>query len=224
MRREVPRVQRHSTALNDNSMLFSERMKRRKAFCGGGVAQSRRFSIYYKHSLHRVKERYTFRDKNDPESKWHCCEFWQRTLHSKWNAREFAQKHGCVVPTLYWFGRNVNSLPFKSLPKYYVIKPNFGFSRRGVYVMAEEIELFRQSTYNKAQLREELRRVTGGLLGQPILVEEFITDDREYCLRSTDVTYSTKRSPQLRSSIEQPTNKTQGGGTTPSIGKYSMAR
>jgi hypothetical protein len=159
-------------------MLFSERMKRRLVLWRG-VGEPQRF---YKHSFHRLKERYTFRDKNDPESKWHCCEFWQRTLHSKWNAREFAQKHGCVVPNLYWFGRTVSRLPFKSLPNYYVIKPNFSFSRRGVYVMADEIELFRQSTYNKAQLRAELRRITGGLLGQPILVEEFITDDGEYKL------------------------------------------
>jgi hypothetical protein len=103
-------------------------------------------------------------------------------LHYKWNAREFAQKHGCRVPELYWFGRRINRLPFDTLPEYYVVKPNSGYKRRGVYVMAAGRDLLSQATHTKTELAKRLRRVTGGPLGQPILVEEFIADDGEYQL------------------------------------------
>ncbi|MGH7832262.1 MAG: ATP-grasp fold amidoligase family protein, partial [Candidatus Binatia bacterium] len=129
--------------------------------------------------IHRLEERYTFRDKNDPESKWRCCELWQRSLDYKWNAREFAQKHGCRVPRLYWSGRKTSRLPFDSLPDRYVIKPNFGFSRKGVYVMARGVDLLTRTAYAEAELREPVRQFTGGLFGQPILVEELVTDNRE---------------------------------------------
>lgn len=161
-------------------MLFTERIKRRRALWWG-ARQSRPFRDHCRHVFHRVKERYTFRDKNDPQFKWHCCEFWQRSLDYKWNAREFAKKHGCRVPDLYWFGRRVSGLPFDSLPEYYVIKPNLGFNRRGVYVMASGRDLLSETSHTKAELAELLRR-SAGPLGRPTLVEEFITNHSDYQL------------------------------------------
>jgi hypothetical protein len=161
-------------------MVFSERIKKRLALWWG-LQESRRFYTRVI-SIHRIKEHYTLRARSDMESKWHCCQFWQRTLNNKWNAREFAQKYGCRVPTLYWFGREISSLPFDSLPDSYVIKPNIGWSRKDVYAMAEGIDLLTDTTYTKIQLGERLRQVTRGLLGQPILVEEFVTEDGEYRL------------------------------------------
>ena len=131
-----------------------------------------------KERIHRLKERYAVRNGNDAESDWQCCEFWQRTLIYKWNAREFAQKHGCRVPSLYWFGRKLSTLPFESLPDCYVVKPNLGFSRNHVYVMARGTDLLRNESYTNAQLTETLREVTRGILGVPVLVEEFVKDEQ----------------------------------------------
>lgn len=161
--------------------MFSERIKKRWALWWG-PQQSRGFHAG-KELIHRLKERYTFRNRNDAEQDWQCCESWQRTLSFKWNAREFAQKHGCSVPKLYWFGRRVRNLDLDSLPEHYVVRPNLGFARRGVYVIANGTNLLSQVTYTKPQLREQLRQTTGNIFGLPILVEEFITtEDGEYRL------------------------------------------
>ena len=56
------------------------------------------------------------------------------------------------MPILYWFGRKVSHLPFDSLPEHYVIKPNLGFSRNNVYVMAKGTDLFEKATFTKQQL------------------------------------------------------------------------
>jgi hypothetical protein len=133
--------------------------------------------------LHRLKERHTFRRREEADHHWRCCEHWQRTLIYKWNAREFAQRHGCRVPTLYWFGRNVSRLPFESLPEHFVVKPNLGFSRSNVYVMANGTDLLRQAAVTSQQLAAALRCVTRGVLGVPVLVEEFVkTEAGEYQL------------------------------------------
>jgi hypothetical protein len=108
------------------------------------------------------------------DERWRCCSAWQRTLSYKWNGREFAQKYGCPVPRLYWFGRKLSHLPFASLPEYYVIKPNLGFSRNNIYVMAKGTDLLRKASFSEQQLTESLRQVTRGILGVPVLVEEFV--------------------------------------------------
>ena len=161
-------------------MLFSERIEKRLALWWG----VRRLGRFYspRDSLHRLKERYTRRSKDDVESKWRCCEFWQRSLHYKWNAREFAEKHGCQIPQLYWFGKAISRLDFDSLPDYYVIKPVSGWSRNDVYVMAAGVDLLTDGPYTKTQLRERLRQIACGLYGQPILIEELVTDNGDYKL------------------------------------------
>jgi hypothetical protein len=61
----------------------------------------------YTDFLHQLRERNTFRDRFDAEERWRCCAHWQRSLSNKWNAREFALRHGCRVPALYWYGREI---------------------------------------------------------------------------------------------------------------------
>jgi hypothetical protein len=127
--------------------------------------------------LHRLSERHTHRAKDDPDESWRCCQNWQRTLSYKWNAREFAQKYGCRVPSLYWFGKRLRHLALGSFPDHYVLKPNFGFSRNNVYVVSNGIDLLRRITVSEQQLREALHPVTRGILGVPLLLEEFVRSE-----------------------------------------------
>ena len=55
-------------------------------------------------AVHWLKDKHAFRTREDPAETWRCCPYWQRTLIQKWNSREFASKHGCRVPELYWSG------------------------------------------------------------------------------------------------------------------------
>ena len=92
-------------------------------------------------SLHRRRERRALRSRDDPDDDWHCCKYWQRTVVDKWNAREFAAKHGCVLPELYWSGADPSAAPLGSLPSRFVIRPTLGANKEGVAVMVEGREL-----------------------------------------------------------------------------------
>ena len=123
------------------------------------------------------------RDRADPEARWRCCADWQRTLGNKSNSREFAARHGCRVPKLYWHGRRLGGLPIDSLPEHYVIRPTTWASRRGVYVMAGRRELLHGVEYPAASLRRALLREYGRVARLPVLVEEFVrTEAGEYRL------------------------------------------
>jgi hypothetical protein len=175
--------------------LFSERLEVRARLWWGTPNLSRnrgssryRLERFYRylarpHLLHRLREDFTLRSKDDPDDRWHCCSLWQRTLGNKWNAREFAQRHGCRVPALYWYGRRVGRVPLPSLPEHYVIRPAFADSRAGVYVFAESQELLRQIRYTRSDLMNELKRTHGSIARRPVLVEEFVrTESGEYRL------------------------------------------
>lgn len=127
--------------------------------------------------LHRMREMYVAARRDDPDERWHCCELWQRRLSNKASAREFAAKHGCRVPELYWAGRWVDGLPLQSLPQHYVIRPARGFSSKGVYLMAGETEVLDGRHLTAAELRRELRQQFGRVRRAPLLVEEFITNE-----------------------------------------------
>lgn len=131
--------------------------------------------------LHRLRERYTFRNRNDPTTTWRCCAYWQRTVVNKWNGREFAAKHGCPAATLYWSGRRLNALPFDTLPSHFVIRPVWGASRVGVYVVAEGHELLRQESASPSALRERVRRSRRAGGTDLLMVEEFVrTEEGRY--------------------------------------------
>ncbi len=130
----------------------------------------------YRDFLHQLRERNTMRSRHDPEEVWHCCRYWQRSLINKWNSREFAVRHGCRVPELYWVGRSPRKLPFGSLPERYVVRPTFSHSRRGVYVIWDGVDLLT----GKPVRSEEMRRCLAGMVRRSvtgrILAEEFVAE------------------------------------------------
>jgi hypothetical protein len=156
---------------------FSRRIARRLALWWG--RPSPRWSDWrgQRDRLHRLRERYTFRHRDDPEAAWRCCAFWQRTVINKWNGRELAAKYGCPSAALYWHGRALAKLPLESLPSHFVIRPVWGTSRRGVYVVADGRELLRDESAATPQLRERLRRSRRAAGTDPWLVEEFVRSE-----------------------------------------------
>lgn len=166
----------------DNVRPFSDRIRARQRFWWGKPGKWRNRESY-RRLLHRVKETHRLLSKDDPDSRWRCCDLWQRTLSNKWNAREFAQRHGCRVPTLYWWGRRPAALPLDSLPAHFVIRPIWGANGRGVHVLANGRDLLHERTYSRDELRTELRREQGRLSRFPLLVEEFVkTENSDYAL------------------------------------------
>lgn len=123
--------------------------------------------------LHRLVELTARRRRDDPEARWRCCAHWPRTLIHKWNAREFALRHGCQVPALYWFGRRPAALPLEALPTHFVVRPVHGAGGRGVHVVAGDHELLGDRPLPRAELRATLRRALGRVARWPLLVEEF---------------------------------------------------
>jgi TupA-like ATPgrasp len=131
-------------------------------------------------SLHRLRERRALRSRKDPRDDWRCCEHWQRTVINKWNGREFAARHGCVLPALYWSGTDASAAPLGSLPSRFVIRPTLGANKQGVAVVLEGRELLAGGSPSAEELWRRLPR--SRFLGRPspVLIEEFIrTDQRD---------------------------------------------
>lgn len=149
---------------------FSERL----------VARQRRWWEARSGSLHRLRERHTLRSREDPDEDWRCCEYWQRTVINKWNAREFAARHGCVLPALYWSGADLSAAPLESLPNRFVIRPTLGANKEGVAVLLEGRELLMGGSPSTQELRQRLPRSRFLRRPSPVLIEEFIqTDERD---------------------------------------------
>jgi hypothetical protein len=119
----------------------------------------------------------TYLDREAPLQKWHCCDLWQRKLSNKWNSREFAVKHGCRVPELYWCGRNVERIPFASLPSHYVLRPVVGHSSRGAYVMANGLNLLDGTSHTSSELVKRLQESLRPWTRRRVLVEEFVRSE-----------------------------------------------
>lgn len=136
----------------------------------------------YPDALHRLRERHTFRRAEDPDARWRCCPFWQRSLVNKWNGREFARKHGARVPDLYWFGRRPSRIPFDALPSRFVIRPIRGAIRKGIHAVVDGRELLRREPASVPELRRRLMRERGRFPLTPMIVEQFVAtregDDR----------------------------------------------
>lgn len=117
----------------------------------------------------------------EPISKIKAVRHWQRKLSNKYNAREFARLYNCKVPELYWKGRDVDTIDFDKLPKYYVIRPTIGHSCSLVFLMANRVNLMDKQIYSAEDIKEIL---TKSLKQNPyieFLVEEFIkTEKGEY--------------------------------------------
>jgi len=162
--------------------LFSERIRTRLRVWWGKPNKWRNRESY-RRLLHQLKEHYALRSRDDPEELWRCCTLWQRTLSNKWNAREFAQRYGCRVPTLYWYGRRIGAMPLNSLPAHFVTRPTWGTPRRGTHVMAHNRDLLHERMYSRQELIAEVQSEQGWVARHPILVEEFVkTEAGDYAL------------------------------------------
>lgn len=122
-------------------------------------------------AVHRLSERRAFRSREDPESDWRCCERWPRTLVNKWNGREYAARHGCVLPALIWRGTDHDEF-LDSRPDEFAMRPVFGAGRMGVAVVADGRDLIYDRPMGDAELRERIPR--SGPLRRPaaMVVEE----------------------------------------------------
>lgn len=121
--------------------------------------------------------------RTDSLEAWHCCPLWQRKLSNKWNSREFASKLGIRVPDLYWHGRDLRELDFRNLPSHYVVRSAIGHSSKGVFVMAEGVNLLDTKAYSEAELKKVLARVVEENPATLLLVEEFVkTESGQYQL------------------------------------------
>jgi hypothetical protein len=148
--------------------MFAERIRRRHRL----FWKTRRLTLHGKGRC-----LLTYLDRTDPPERWRCCELWQRKLANKWNAREFAEMHGCSVPELYWSGRNVAAIPFGALPPRYVVRPVVGHSKRGVFVMIDGLDLVRGRRVTPAEIVAKSRRHLHPLTRRRVLVEAFVEPD-----------------------------------------------
>ncbi|RAU83365.1 ATP-grasp fold amidoligase family protein [Pontibacter arcticus] len=125
--------------------------------------------------------RNTVMHATDPIEKWQDVKHWQRKLSNKYNSREFAKKHGCRVAELYWKGRDIENIPFDTLPNHFVIRPTIGYSCGMVFLMSNGLNLMDKKTYTPEDLKAELKK---GIDENPLvefLIEEFVrTEAGEY--------------------------------------------
>ncbi|MFT2009870.1 ATP-grasp fold amidoligase family protein [Pontibacter sp. 13R65] len=116
-------------------------------------------------------------DANMPLAQWKAEPHWQRTLSNKNNSREFAKMHGCLVPELYWKGRDLEQLDFKIMPEQYVIRPTIGHSCNLVFLMNKGFNLMDKTYYSETQLRAELDKALRKNPYMEFLIEEFVRSE-----------------------------------------------
>jgi hypothetical protein len=124
----------------------------------------------------RRQQKRVLRAASDPEHVWHAGQHWQRSLTNKWNAREFAKRHDCELPELYWSGVHAAEIPFDTLPEQFVIRPAWGAGGEGVFVLSKGWDALRLEQFEPAEvvaLVERERKGTGHIL----LVEEYMKDE-----------------------------------------------
>lgn len=110
--------------------------------------------------------------------KWQNNQNWQRVLSNKHNSREFAKKHGCRVPDLYWRGKEYQSIDFESLPDWYVIRPTTGSCSKDVFLMHGEENLFDGKKYSKADIIASLTSASDKNPKLEFLFEEFLRNEK----------------------------------------------
>ncbi len=160
---------------------FAQRINARLRLWWGHPPRRREWRRRY--AVHQLRERYTLRSRDDPDDAWRCCAFWQRTLISKWNSREFVAKHGGRVPALYWRQHVPSRGQLAALPSHFVIRPVWGTSRQCVYVVAAGRDLLRAEPFSAAVLRRSILHAGRLAWTLPILAEEFVrSEDGQYRL------------------------------------------
>lgn len=128
----------------------------------------------YTDFIHQIQERNVLRSRFDSDERWRCCRYWQRSLSNKWNARQFAERHGLRVPDLYWHGRNLSKLDMGALPECFVIRATFGHSLQGAFVLCNGVDLLSGTRVSQRDVVRALGGSARRLLNGPVLVEEFV--------------------------------------------------
>lgn len=116
--------------------------------------------------------------QDDDIDQWRCCPYWRRKLTNKLSAREFAIRYEVPAPELYWFGRDVNKIPFDELPPAYVIKASFGTSAKQVIPIIDGRNVFDNTSCPPETIKqffsEHMSRVSP--YGY-IMIEELLTTE-----------------------------------------------
>ncbi len=144
--------------------LFSKRIKRRH-------------STFWNSSDAEIV-RNTVMNAGDPLDKWKNVENWQRKLSNKDNAREFAKKHGCRVPELYWRSRDGVEINFKDFPPEFVLKPTIGHSSRLVFLMNDKLNLMNNRSYSKTELTKIIAETLEQNPHVEFIAEEFVKSEQ----------------------------------------------
>lgn len=113
----------------------------------------------------------------DPIEHWKDCVNWQRKLSNKYNAREFAKKHGCRVADLYWRGRALETIDFDSLPPWYVIRPTFGHSCNMVFLMNNGVNMLDKRAWSREELTAFMQKALSKNEKMEFLIEEFVRSE-----------------------------------------------
>ena len=131
---------------------------------------------------HPIKECHALLESDAPPERWKCCPWWQRKLSNKWNSREFAARHGLHVPELYWHGRDVDEVPFASLPDHYVVRSTTGHTRQNVLIMSEGVNLAENTRLDIDGVKRRMKGfLDRGFWRTRLLVEEFLrTEDGRF--------------------------------------------
>jgi hypothetical protein len=125
-------------------------------------------------AAHRWRAERALRARDDPDDLWHCCSYWPRTLVNKWNGREFAARHGCDLPELYWAGSGYSEAVLQSLPQEFAVRPFLAPATELGAVVADGRELLRGEPFSPATVYARLPK--SRVLGRrhPVLIEELI--------------------------------------------------
>ncbi|NDK54591.1 ATP-grasp fold amidoligase family protein [Pontibacter fetidus] len=112
---------------------------------------------------------------------WKADKNWQRKLSNKYNARLFAQMHGCKVADLFWRGRNLDEVNFEDLPAQYVIRPTIGYGCNLVYLMDNHVNHMDKRRYANEEIKANMHAALQQNPNQEFLIEEFLrTEQGEY--------------------------------------------
>lgn len=109
---------------------------------------------------------------------WQSVDHWQRTLSNKYNARLFAQMHGCRVAELYWKGRDLSQLNLGDLPDQYVIRPTIGHSCNLVFLMDKQMNHMDKRLYSEEELKTIMAAALTKNPYQEFLIEEFVRSEQ----------------------------------------------
>jgi hypothetical protein len=125
--------------------------------------------------VHWLRDSLASRSRDDPDETWRCCPAWPRSLVPKWNAREFAARHGCPLPELYWHGGSFARVPLDRLPEEFAARKVHGAWRSGVLVVVGGRELLRDEPISRKALRRRLSPLRRRF--DPLLVEEVVASE-----------------------------------------------